>query len=462
MAPQSRIDEHPAQMISRRTPAGFSGESTMADKSKNTDTDRIEKENARLKTAVEELSILNDIATAVSSASSLEQTIELIVHKCIKHLKVEQATITLLDARRGETPFRTIIRGADTSSEILPYRLDAELTGWMLKNQKPLVINDIACDDRFTIKDRDTCLVRSVLSVPLMLKGRTIGLLSVFNKRTDRGFTDTDARLLGIIATQSAQVIEHARLFVEEQTLKLMQEEMKLAYKIQMDLLPKEPPRLSGYDIAGVSIPAKAVGGDYFDFVPLSERTIAFCLGDVSGKGMPAALLMANLQATLRGQIMIDASPKTCLNRTNALIYRSTDAEKFVTLFYGILDGGTHELTYSNAGHNYPLLLKAGEIPVRLELSGLILGCLEDYSYTEGAIRLDAGDALLVYSDGITESINGNEEEFGEEKLADILRRNSADTATQLIDRIVSAVRAHAGESSQMDDMTLLVIRRVA
>jgi sigma-B regulation protein RsbU (phosphoserine phosphatase) len=449
-------------MTACRTAAGLSRGLIVADISKNIDVDRIERENARLKTAVEELSILNDIATAVSSATSLEHIIELIVHKCIKHFKVEQGTITLLDRRREEAPFRTIIRGADTSSEILPYRLDAELTGWMLKNQKPLVVNDIAHDDRFKIMDRDTCLVRSVLSVPLMLKGRVIGLLNVFNKRTEGGFTETDARLLGIIATQSAQVIEHARLFVEEQTLKLMQEEMKLAYKIQMDLLPKEPPLFPGYDIAGISIPAKAVGGDYFDFIPLSDRTIAFCLGDVSGKGMPAALLMATLQATLRGQIMIDASPKTCLNRSNTLIYKATDAEKFVTLFYGVLDGGTHELTYSNAGHNYPLLLKAGQKPVRLELGGLILGCLEEYSYTEGTLRLEAGDALLIYSDGITEAINANDEEFGEGKLADILRGNSEDTATQLIDRIVSAVRAHAGESSQMDDMTLLVIRRVA
>jgi sigma-B regulation protein RsbU (phosphoserine phosphatase) len=447
-------------MFARRPAAGLSRGLTVAENSKNSDIDRIEKENVRLKTAVEELSILNDIATAVSSASSLEQTIELIVHKCIKHLKVEQATITLLDTKRGETPFRTIIRGVDTSNEFLPYRLDAELTGWMLKNQKPLMVNDLTCDARFSTKDQGTCVIRSVLSVPLLIKGRMIGLLNVFNKRPEKGFTDTDARLLGIIATQSAQVIEHARLFAEEETLKLMQEEMKLAYKIQMDLLPKEPPRFAGYDITGISIPAKAVGGDYFDFIHLNEHTLAFCLGDVSGKGMPAALLMANMQATLRGQIMIDPSPKSCLNRSNALIYRSTDAEKFVTLFYGVIDGATHEITFSNAGHNYPLLLKAGGKPERVEIGGLILGCLEDYEYSEGIVRLDAGDMLLIYSDGITESINADEEEFGEEKLTDILWKNSADTATQLIDRIVSAVRAHAGESSQMDDMTLLVIKR--
>ena len=388
----------------------------MVDPEKSSEIDRLAKENTRLRSAVDELSILNDIATAVSSASSLERTIELIVHKCIKHLKVEQATITLLDAKRMETPFRTIVRGADTSSEILPYRLDAELTGWMLKHQKPLVANDLKTDGRFQATDRESCVVRSVLSVPLVLKGQMIGLLNLFNKRAGDDFTDADARLLGIIATQSAQVIEHARLFAEEQALKLMQEEMKLAYKIQMDLLPKEAPVLEGYDIAGVSIPAKAVGGDYFDFIHLNDHSLALCLGDVSGKGMPAALLMANLQATLRGQVMVDPSPATCLNHSNALLFRSTDADKFATLFYGVLDRAAHRLAFANAGHNYPLFLKPGGEPTRLDLGGLVLGCLEEFSYAEGVVEFAPGDTLLIYSDGITESFDANDEEFGEDE----------------------------------------------
>ncbi len=436
------------------------GGKTMADRENSSEIDRLAKENTRLRSAVDELSILNDIATAVSSAFSLERTIELIVHKCIKHLKVEQATITLLDAKRMGTPFRTIVRGADTSSEILPYRLDAELTGWMLKHQKPLVANDLKTDDRFQATDRESCAVRSVLSVPLVLKGRMIGLLNLFNKRAGDDFTDADARLLGIIATQSAQVIEHARLFAEEQALKLMQEEMTLAYKIQMDLLPKEAPAFAGYDIAGVSIPAKTVGGDYFDFIDVSDHELALCLGDVSGKGMPAALLMANLQATLRGQVLVNPSPAECLKRSNALLFRSTDADKFATLFYGVLDRGTHRFAYANAGHNYPLLLKPAGEPARLDLGGLVLGCLEEFSYSEGVVELAPGDTLLVYSDGITESLDANDEEFGEARLASLLRAGGADPAARLIDRIVTAVRAHAGELSQMDDMTLLVIRR--
>ncbi len=431
----------------------------MADPSRNNEFERMARENERLHGAVEELSILNDIATAAGSTSSLDRVIELIVHKCIKHLKVEQATITLLDAKRDDAQFRTMIRGADTSHEIRPYRLDAELAGWMLKNQKPLIVNDLASDDRFQMKDGDSSMVRSVLSAPLLLKGRIIGLLNLFNKRTGN-FTDTDARLLGIVAAQSAQIIENARLATEEQSLKLMQEEMRLACKIQMDLLPRESPLVPRYDIAGTSIPAKLVGGDYYDFIRIDGRSIALCLGDVSGKGMPAALLMANLQATLRAQTAVCRSPKECLERSNELLYRSTDADKFATLFYGVLDTSADRFIYANAGHNYPLLLKIGCNPQRLDLAGLVLGCMEEFHYNEGAIDLGPGDILLVYSDGITESINTDEEEYGEERLVALLRGQCGKRASEIIETIVESVRAHAGGAAQSDDMTLLVIKR--
>jgi sigma-B regulation protein RsbU (phosphoserine phosphatase) len=435
----------------------------MADTEKDPGFDRIERENQRLRAAVEELSILNDIATAIGSTSSLEHVIELIVHKCIKHLRVEQATITLLNNRDKGTAFRTMIRGADTSHQAtVPFRLDTELTGWMLKNQKPLLVNDLQNDTRFQFKDRSDEPIRSILSVPLMLKGLMIGMLNLFNKRTEEGFSEADQRLLGIIAAQSAQTIENARLATEEQNLKLMQEEMRLAYDIQMNLLPKEPPKIPGYDIAGVSLPAKAVGGDYFDFVPMGNDRLGFCLGDVSGKGMPAALLMANLQATLRGQIDMCASPCECMDRSNALLYRSTDADKFATLFCGVLDYRNHRLTYSNAGHNYPYYFSESGEPARLAVGGLVLGCIEDFSYREESLEVRPGDALLVFSDGISESTNADDEEFGEGRVARVLLDHREQPAAEIVNAIVRSVREYSGESAQTDDMTLLVIKRVA
>jgi sigma-B regulation protein RsbU (phosphoserine phosphatase) len=432
----------------------------MGDRRREAYIKRLEEENQDLKVAVEELTILNDISGAISAAWSLEDIMELIVRKCIKHFKAEQGSVMLHDPVEEQADFRTMIRRADSSGQMLPYRLGMQLRGWMLKYQQPLLINDLAKDPRFKMVVEKDQPIRSVLSAPLLFKGRMLGSLNVFNKSSRQGFTEADKRLLAIIATESAQVIENARLYEEEQALSIIQKEMKLAYKIQTGLLPREAPDLAGYDIWGKSIPAEAVGGDYYDFVRMEDDRVGICLGDVSGKGMPAALLMANLHATLRGQILQGLSPQACLERSNEHLLPSMDPGRFVTLFYAALDGRTGEVCYANAGHNYPFLFGASKEVTRLGVGGVALGCLRDTSYTEGHVTLAPEDILLLYSDGITEAVDKDENLFGEERLVEVVRENRDATAEQLIEKIVEAVRLHSGESAQADDMTAVVVRR--
>ena len=306
---------------------------------------KLEAENARLKNAVEELSIINDISTAINSTLSLEKIIELIVQKCIKHMSVEQGTVTLLENGAQDNQFKTIMRQADQSSGYMPFHLDTQITGWMMKNKKPLIIDDLDSDDRFRTLESEENPIRTLLSVPLILKGRIIGALNVFNKHGGNKFSEPDKRLLCIISTQSAQVIENARLYEEEQSLMRIQEEMKIAYNIQMGLLPKGAPMIEGYDLAGKSLPAKSVGGDYFDLIRLGDGRLFFCLGDISGKGMPAALLMSNMLATLRGQNLDLTTPGSIMNHSNEHMFRNTDPERFSTLFLGVLDPETPNLS---------------------------------------------------------------------------------------------------------------------
>lgn len=433
----------------------------MADIPSDSRIAKLERENQSLKAAIEELSILNDISTAINSSVSLDTLIEKIVHKCIKHLGAEQGTVTLLESHEQDSPFRTMIRSTDTSRDVLPYHLDTQLTGWMLKNKKPLLINNFQDDDDFQTVHSDDYPIRSLLSVPLILKGRLIGSLNVFNKKGEGGFTEGDKRLLTIIATQSAHVIENSRLLAEQQVLQLMQEEMRLACKIQMDLLPAEAPVIAGYDLAGRSIPAKAVGGDYFDFIQLDEHQIAICLGDVAGKGMPAALLMANLQATLRAQSEGVVSAENCIRRSNKLMFKSTDVDKFVTLFYAILNFEKHMLCYCNAGHNYPFVFRKNEEPIRLDVGGLVLGALEEYDYREATVPFQPGDTLLIFSDGISEAQNENGDDFGEDRLAEVAAGCLEAPTTQIIDSIMQAVREFTGDIPQSDDMTILVVKRL-
>jgi sigma-B regulation protein RsbU (phosphoserine phosphatase) len=236
---------------------------------------------------------------------------------------------------------------------------------------------------------------------------------------------------------------------------------MRLAYKIQTDLLPGEAPVIDGYDLAGRSIPAKTVGGDYFDFIPLEEHRLAVCLGDVVGKGMPAALLMANLQATLRAQAVDASTAEHCIRRSNRLMFNSTDVDKFVTLFYGILCSETHELRYCNAGHNYPIHVRANGDTSRLTVGGLVLGALEDFDFREAAIPLEPDDVLVVFSDGISEATNENGDEFGEDHLAEIVRLHRGESAARIIESVMQAVREHTGDGQQSDDITIVVIKRL-
>ena len=233
-----------------------------------------------------------------------------------------------------------------------------------------------------------------------------------------------------------------------------------MARDIQLKLLPSDFPPISGYQAAGKNIPAKEVGGDYYDFVRISEDRYGFCLGDVSGKGMPAALLMANLQATLRGQILTDATPGICIQRANRLMYLNTDPQKFATLFYGILDVKNHRIRFCNAGHDNPFLLGPDLQTQRLHVGGPVLGFLPECAYEEAEVNLNPGDILLIYSDGITEAFNTREEEFGEKRLEKLVRENREKTADQLINLIFESVREFASGMPQMDDMTLFIIKR--
>jgi sigma-B regulation protein RsbU (phosphoserine phosphatase) len=432
----------------------------MQEQDLNKSMDSLQEENKRLKLAVEELSVLNDIATAITSTQSLEQIVDLVVQKCVKHLKVEQGAVMLLDEKDRDNPFHTMVRKQDTVADVLPFRLDTQLTGWMIKNKAPLLINNFQTDDRFSWLSAKEVPIQSLLSVPMMLKGKMIGLLGVFNKRLESGFTNDDQRLLSIIAAQSAHVIEYARLAREEQDLLRLQEEMRLAKDIQMNLLPITAPQVSGYDIAGRSIPAKEVGGDYFDYIEIDDDCLAFCLGDVSGKGMPAALLMANLQATLRGQALSERPCKTCIERSNALLFQSTDPKKFATLFYGILNSKSNELCYCNAGHDNPFIFVEDKEPERLQTGGIVLGFVPEFAFTEAKVKLDPNAIMVLYSDGITEAMNDKEEEFGEERLANVIMNNMGASADNLIDVILTHIEDHVGDTPQMDDMTIVIIKR--
>jgi len=419
----------------------------------------LREENLRLKRAVEELSILNDLARTIGGSLNSQEVMHTIIRRSLRAINAEQGVITLVD-EPGSDSGKTLIRTAVSSAERGPFHLNQALLGWMHLNKKPLLINDPKGDDRFKgVKWDET--IRSLVCVPMIVKSALIGTLTVYNKKAASEFTEDDQRLLSIIAAQSAQIVENARLYEEELRLRKMQEELQLASRIQMDLLPKAVPQIPGYEVAGKTLPAQQVGGDYFDFIKIRDNRWAFCLGDVSGKGLPASLLMANLQATLRGQTLSDLAPSDCIRRSNKLLYYSTSPEKFATVFYGILDTQHHTLKFSNAGHDSPYVLHTDAKASRLQTGGVPLGMLEEFPFEEEEVEMKPGDLLVVYSDGVTEAWNTDEVEFGEQRLAEVLHHHHGRTASELIDGVIAAVKSHTAGAPQADDITLVVLKRI-
>ena len=418
----------------------------------------LQEENRRLKRAVEELSIINDLARAIGASLDSQEIMSTIVRRSLRAVNAEQGVITLVEQEAADS-MKTLVRQMGSSSKHEQFHLNQTLLGWMHLNKKPLLMSDPRNDSRFRGVTWDESIT-SLICVPLMIKSELKGVLTIYNKKGGNAFTDGDQRLLAIIAGQSAQIVENARLNEREKQLLKMQEEVRLAAKIQGDLLPKSAPTIAGYDIAGKSTPAQLIGGDYFDFIPIDEHRLGICLGDVSGKGLPASLLMANTQATLRGQTMLTSSAKECIARSNKLLFQSTSSEKFVTLFYGIVDTSQHQLCFTNAGHDNPYVFSGNGEARRLQTGGVALSILEEFPFEDETVTLQQGDLLVICSDGITEAMNPSQEQFGDARLEEVIRQHRSSKAVDLIDRIIDAVKSHAGKAPQMDDMTLVVVRR--
>ncbi len=421
----------------------------------------VEAENERLRRSVGELSLLNELAVTIGATNDSEKIIHTIVRKAVRSVEAEQGDIMLI-TREEKDELSTLIRTRADSGSHDPYRINSSLMGWIQINKKPLLINDPAGDSRFsnTFLDPD---ITNILCVPLMVRSQMIGILSVYNKKSHSAqFSKDDQRLLSIIASQSAHIIENARLAEEEKALYAIREEVRLAHEIQHSLLPESAPDVPGYGIAGSTRQAHTVGGDYYDVFPLDAHHMAFCVGDASGKGLPASLFIANVQATLHGQALWSPSVNVCLDRVNQLLSQRTRKGLFATLFYGVLNTLTNTFSYSNAGHNRPFLCRADGQIEKLKLGDVMLGFKSDYTYRQEEILFSPGDTLFIFSDGLPEARNEAGAFFEEERISELLFENRHESAENIVSRVLERIDSFIGDTPVYDDMTILVVARRA
>lgn len=305
------------------------------------------------------------------------------------------------------------------------------------------------------------CLKNSIQVISTMkVQGKKSGVLLIGKRLNEESFNSDNLIFIEAIGNTAMAAIENERLFREEIEKKRLESELNIALEIQKNLLPKKAPKIDNYDIYGITIPTYHVGGDYFDYIRIDENLLLLAVADVSGKGIPASLIMANTQAALRVLARNNLSPEAIAGQINYLLYENTAPDKFVTCFFGILNLANNEFTYLNAGHNPPYLFRYDGTVYELSEGGLILGFLESgYRYKTGNVSLQKGDIIVMFTDGVTESHNLNKDEYGEDRLKYIIDENRKNSAEEIVKSIINDVRHFAGKAPQFDDITTIVLK---
>jgi serine phosphatase RsbU (regulator of sigma subunit) len=316
---------------------------------------------------------------------------------------------------------------------------------------------DVRLDRRYVAGRQET---RSELAVPIVSE---VGVIGCLNVESDRlfAFSPADAELLQFFASTAALSIEKALLHRQVLDKQRIEDQLKVAREVQSGLLPGAPPELPGYDIAAVNLPTWAIGGDYYDYVPLGGGGLGVVVADVSGKGIPAALIMATFRAALRTEIRRHAEMPAVAAQLNRVVLESRDASRFVTAVCGVLDVPSGRFTYVNCGHNPPLLLRASGGAESLQEGGPALGLFAEGGFEAGTVRLDPGDSLVLYTDGVVEPADGRDAEFGVARLEAAVRSAIGRPATEALRAVIDATRAFSGRDDYDDDFTLVVMRRL-
>ena len=342
------------------------------------------------------------------------------------------------------------------------FRVSTAVRDKVMRERASLLVQDAAADS--LLRASQTIVqqkIKSLMAVPLQTETQVIGILYVDTPNVLHPFDAEALSLLTVFANIAAIRIEHARLVEVEHVERVMMHDLEQAADIQRSLFPQSPPVLPGLELSGRSLPCRSVGGDYFDYIPMADGRILVVVADVSGKGLAASLLMSSLQARVHALCELQTDVAKMVSRLNHSIKANTPDNKFITGFFAAIDPNTGEMEYSNAGHNAPVVVRqSGHIEL-LTAGGPVLGILPNITYAGGRTRLETGDLLVMYSDGVSEAPNGKDEEFGEEAVGQIAAACLGRTADEVLMEIARQLRAFLGVCSPTDDVTLVVARKL-
>lgn len=381
----------------------------------------------------------------------LGELFELILDLSIQAVGAERGVLLALD---GDELRAQASRGEG-------FRISVAVRDHVVREKRSILVKDVSQDEAF--RNAHSLLeqnVRTIMAVPLQTDQDVLGLVYVDSKSFVRPFRAQDLNLLTVLANVAAIRIEHQRLQEVEQNERLMARDLSQAASIQSGLLPSRPPQVEGLDVAGSMTACRTVGGDYYDFFRYDDGRLGIVLADVAGKGLPAALVMTNLQAQVRLLFAEPADLAGRMGRLDQSVAASVPDNKFISMFFGRIDPSRDELVYCNAGHNPPIVIRKDGTHELLEGGGTVLGMLPELGYEKRTVSIGAGDLVMVFSDGVTEATDGEEEEYGQDRLIELLREHREDDAATLVVRVTEAIRDWTAGAPPGDDVTMVIARR--
>ncbi len=414
----------------------------------------------------ERLALLYQLSQTFNSSLDLNEVLNRVMDEVITAVKAERGFVMLREAASANHEEKLVFkaaRGMDQKTiEDPQFQISRSIVERVAHDAQPVLSSDAQTDSRFNLRQSVMILgLRSILCVPLRVKDKVMGVIYVDNRLQAGIFTQADLQLLNAIASSAAIAIENARLYQVAVEKGRIERELQMARKVQSGLLPQTTPQVSGWDFAARWRPAREVGGDYYDFINLDGGKVGTVIADVTDKGMPAALFMASTRSIIRASVNRAVSPVEGINHANYLISDESEDTLFVTLFYAQLAPANGEVVYVNAGHNPALVYHTGADQLELlTTTGMPLGVDAGVDYKQRMLRLDPGDFILFYTDGVPDAIDLQENEFGMERLRQVVYANRLAHADEIITNLERAVTEFTGAAVPFDDITLVVMQR--
>lgn len=394
--------------------------------------------------------------------TQLDQILQKVIFTVVDTMHIESMAISLYVAGIDK-PVNYVQRGIASGNCELPFR-DGGLIDLLAKTGKAQPLYTVNLNEMYLPEDEKKMIreCNIVLAVPMFKKEKLVGVLFMGPKLSEKPFSQEDVDLLTTVANQAGIAIENARLLKEELEKARLENELNVGRRIQQSLLPGESPTIPGLDIAGISIPALSVGGDYFDYIPLDDGRLLIAVGDVSGKGVSAALYMSKIQGMIQIASRLYSSPRQILIEVNKWMYQGMERQSFVTIILALVDTYKKTITICRAGHNPVIALHQGKLKL-IQCKGLGVGLVTGEKFednlAEQVEKLDEDNSFIFYTDGITEAMNAQQEEFGDEKLHAMVQSYKDLSAQELLNRIVTEVNTFCSGVDQHDDITLVIVK---